>query len=173
MDSVVNNKNELEKQVKKIKKEFKQEVLVEEYIAGRELNVLILGNEVLPISEIVFGDYFKNKPKIVDFKAKWVENSINYQQTTGVCPAKLNKELESEIKETALKAFQICGGRDYGRVDFRLAEDGKFYVLEVNLNPDISPGGGAFRSAKTAGYDYPGFLKKIIDVAWERYGNKS
>lgn len=169
LNSVVNNKIDLEKQVKKIKKEFGQEVLTEEYIMGRELNVLILGNEVLPISEIIFGDYYKNKPKIVDFKAKWVESSVNYHQTTGVCPAKLNKKLEEKIKETALKAFQVCGGRDYGRVDLRLADDGKFYVLEVNLNPDISPGGGAFRSAKTAGYDYPGFLKKIVNVAMERY----
>lgn len=173
LNSVVNNKIELEKQVKKIQKEFGREVLTEEYIPGRELNVLVLGNEVLPISEIVFGSYFKGKPKIVDFKAKWVENSINYRQTIGVCPAKLNKKLEAKIKETALKAFQVCGGRDYGRVDMRLANNGKFYVLEVNLNPDISPEGGAFRSAKTAGYDYSGFLKKIVDVALERYGNKS
>lgn len=173
LSSVVKNKTELKKQVKKIKKKFGPEVLVEEYIAGRELNVLILGNKVLPISEIVFGNFFKDKPKIVDFKAKWVEDSINYRQTVGVCPAKLNKTLEVKIKKTALKAFQICGGRDYGRVDMRLADDGKFYVLEVNLNPDISPGGGAFRSAKTAGYDYPGFLKKIVDVAMERYENKS
>lgn len=173
LNSVVNNKIDLEKQVKKIKKEFSQEALIEEYIPGRELSVLILGKEVLPISEIIFGDFFKDKPKIVDFKAKWVENSINYCQTTGVCPAKLNETLETKIKKIALKAFQVCGGRDYGRVDLRLADDGKFYVLEMNLNPDISPGGGAFRSAKTAGYDYPGFLKKIIDVALERYGNKS
>ncbi|MBI3559051.1 ATP-grasp domain-containing protein [Candidatus Gottesmanbacteria bacterium] len=173
LDSVVSNKIDLEKQTEKIEKEFNQKALVEEYIAGRELNVLILGNEVLPISEIVFGDFFKNKPKIVDFKAKWVENSVNYQQTIGVCPAKLNKAIESKIKKKALKAFKICGGRDYGRVDLRLANDDKFYILEVNLNPDISPGGGAFRSAKTAGYDYPGFLKKIVDLAMERYGNKN
>lgn len=173
LNSVVNNKIELEKQVKKIKKKFGQEVLTEEYIAGRELNVLILGNEILPISEIIFGNFYKNKPKIVDFKAKWVENSLNYKQTVGVCPAKLEEKLEAKIKVTALKAFQVCGGRDYGRVDLRLADDEKFYVLEVNLNPDISPGGGAFRSAKTAGYDYPGFLKKIVDVAMERYGDKS
>lgn len=173
LSSVVNNETQLKKQIKKIKKEFDQEALVEEYIAGRELNVLILGNEVLPISEIVFGNFFKDKPKIVDFKAKWVENSVNYRQTTGVCPAKLDKKLEAKIKETSLKVFKICGGRNYGRVDLRLANNGKFYILEVNLNPDIQPDGGAFRSAKTAGYDYPGFLKKIIDVALERYGNKS
>lgn len=173
LNSVVNDKTELKKQIKKIKKEFGRRVMVEEYIAGRELNVLILGNEVLPISEIIFGDFYKNKPKIVDFKAKWVENSVNYRQTVGVCPAKIDKKLETKIKKIALKAFQVCGGRDYGRVDMRLADNGKFYVLEVNLNPDISPEGGAFRSAKTAGYDYSGFLKKIVDVALERYGNKS
>ena len=170
-DSVVENKIQLNKQIKIIEKQFGQKPLVEEYIFGRELNVMILGDEVLPISEIIFGEYYKDKPKIVDYEAKWREQSENYKQTVGVCPADLEKSLVVKIEKIALKAFQVCGGRDYGRVDMRLSENNEPYVLEVNLNPDIRPDGGAFRSAKTAGYSYPQFLKKIVEIAWKRYGN--
>lgn len=173
-DSVVSDFFGLRKVVERLLKEFPGGLLVEEYIDGREINVAIVGNgenlEVLPFSEITFGEVFTNLPKIVDFEAKWVKDSKKYEQTVGVCPAIVDLKIKSKIEKNALEAFRVCGGRDYARVDLRLNGKGEAYFLEVNLNPDISPGGGFFRSAKTYGLSYDRFILKLVSVAAARYG---
>jgi D-alanine-D-alanine ligase len=166
---------DLRREVARILNDYREPALVEKYIAGREFNVTILGNgrraKVLPISEIVFGRWFKEEEaeKIVDFKAKWVEKSKNYRETFGVCPAEIDGYLRNKIERLALKAYWSCGGRDYARIDVRFSRDGVPYFLEVNLNPDLSPEMGASRSAKTAGIDYPRFIGEIAAVAARRY----
>lgn len=171
--SVVESASALQKQVKKLQKVYREPVLVEEYIAGRELNVTVLGNgkraEVLPISEIVFGPSFKNKYKIVDFTAKWKEETEEYRETVGACPAKLPKSTEESVKRISLAAYQLTGCNDYARVDIRLSSDGMPYVLEVNANPGVGPEDGVVRSAKAAGYNYPQFLEAIIKITAERF----
>lgn len=166
-DSVQTSVSGMKRKVKEIYEEYRESVLVEEYIDGRELNITILGNgtnaKVLPISEILFGDSFKNKFKVVDFAAKWEEETEEYKDTTGhSCPAILEDSVFEEIKKISLAAYKITGCRDYARVDIRLGFDGKPYILEVNANPGIGPDDGALRSAKAAGYDYGGFLQEII-----------
>lgn len=170
-ESIVENEKDLNRQITKIKKLYAEEVMFEEYIEGRELNVSVIGNvkeiEVLPISEIVFGPSFKNKPKIVDFAAKWDETSVNCKETVGVCPAKLSKNIENKVKETALAAFLVTGCKNITRVDIRLSKDNVPYILEVNANPGVGPDDGSTRSARAAGLSYPQFLEKIIQVALE------
>ncbi len=171
--SVVDNPADLYDQVAYLLEKYSQPVFAEEYIEGRELNVTVLGNGddavAFPVSEIVFGSSFAGKYKIVDFAAKWEENSVNYKETVGTCPAVLPGDLETKIREAAVAAVKATGCFDYTRVDFRLSEDGQPYILEVNANPAIGPGDGATRSAKVAGYTYPQFLQKIIDVACLRF----
>lgn len=147
---------------------FPEPILIEEYIEGRELNATLLGDEVLPISEIIFGPSFKNKYKIVDYDAKWEEKSAACKETPGVCPAKLSSKLRQKVADLAKKAYVITGCRDYARIDFRLAKDGTPYILEVNANPAIGPKDGAVRSAAAAGYSYPKFLEKIVKLAYAR-----
>lgn len=163
--SIVNNKKELNKQVELLKKTYSENVLVEEYIDGRELNVTILGNTVLPISEIVFGKSFNNKYKIVDFESKWEEETDSFKETTGICPAKLLNNIIEKINQISLEAFRVTGCRDYARVDIRLSKDNKPYILEVNANPGVGSTDGTVRSARAAGYTYKSFLEKIIDEA--------
>ena len=163
--SVVNNKMELKKQKKLLEKTYAEEVLIEEFIDGRELNVTILGNQVLPISEIIFGKSFKSKYKIVDFAAKWEEETDEFKETVGVCPAKLSEGLRRKIEEIALKAFMVTNCRDFARVDMRLDKNNQPYILEVNANPGIGPNDGVVLSAKAAGHSYLSFLQKIVSLA--------
>lgn len=171
-ESVVNTKRQLHKQVAKIISEYHQPALVENYINTRELNVTVVGNgkqvKVLPISEIVFGKSYDNKKKwkIVDFAAKWFENSESYKDTVGVCPANLSISIKNKIENLALRAYRkICGNPGYARMDIRLSEDNRIYFLEINLNPDVSDNMGAARSAKANGWSYGEFLNQIIRVS--------
>ncbi|MCL4397724.1 ATP-grasp domain-containing protein [Patescibacteria group bacterium] len=174
-ESVIKNLSQLRRAVKRLLKKYNQPVLVEEYIAGREFNVTIMGNgaqaRVLPISEIVFGKFYVGKPKFVDFKAKWLESSLYFRNTVGVCPAKIDAALKRKIEKLALKAYFACGGRDYARVDIRLSRDEVPYFLEVNLNCDISPQMGASRSAKASGLSYSQFIGKLAHIAAQRYAS--
>lgn len=170
--SVLSRADELRDQVDFLKKTYQEPALVEEYIAGRELNVTVLGNEktaqALPISEIIFGPSFKNKFKVVDFAAKWEEKSLNYQETVGVCPAKLAPKTRKRVEAVALGAFKVTGCRGYARIDLRLDKNEQPWILEVNANPGIGPSNGVIRSAKAAGYTYPGFLSRLLSLALMR-----
>ena len=174
-NSFVENLSDLKRKVRYLLEKYQQPVLAEEYIAGRELNVTVIGNgkeaRVLPISEIIFGKFYVGKKKFVDFKAKWLENSLFYRNTIGVCPAKISKSLANKIERLSLKAYFACGGRDYARIDMRLSRENVPYFLEVNLNCDISPGMGASRSAKAGGLSYTQFIGKLALFAYKRYEN--
>lgn len=169
--SVVYNMNDLRKRVRYIFNEFEQPALVEQYIDGRELNVAVVGNKqpiTLPISEIEFSGLNPGMHKIVSYAAKWMNGTVEYEGTKGVCPAPLEPEMESYLRETALQCYQLIGCRDYARVDFRLSPDGVAYVLEVNPNPDISDDAGFARSARAHGFTFPQIIGKIVESALER-----
>ena len=77
----------------------------------------------------------------------------------------------ASIERTAIAAFRALELRDYGRVDFRVADDGTPYVIDVNPNCDISPGAGVARAATAAGMTFPQLIGRICEIAWERYRN--
>lgn len=168
-NSVAKDLSELKKQIKIILKLYKQPVLIEEYIDGRELRVSILGNgknaKVLPITEISFHGAYANKWKIVDFNAKWDHDA---DKDTPAHQAKLDKRLYWKIETLALKAYSLCGCTDYADIDFRLAKTNTPYFLEINCNPGIAPHDGMERLAKTAGLTYGGYLKQIVVSALAR-----
>jgi D-alanine-D-alanine ligase len=170
-DAYIPDEKTLRQQVQKIHQGYGQ-VLVEEYIEGRELNVSILGNkkpQVLPISEIDFSSMPPGLPRICSYAAKWVENSREFSSTVPRCPASLPSKVEEEVKRVSLEAYRIMDCRDYARVDIRLSAEGTPYVLEINANPDISPDAGMTRSAKMAGYTYPEFIALMVEISWTRY----
>ena len=171
--SVVHNFKALKKQLNFLQKTYKQDVIIEEYIDGRELNVAILGNMPLPISEIKFSGLPSGLPQIVTYDGKWMENSIYYNNTVPACPAKLNKQLKKKVEDTALLAFNAMSCRDYARVDIRVSKEGIPFVIEVNPNPDISTDSGFARAAAAAGLSYTGLLKKIAGFALTRKQNDS
>ena len=167
--SVVDNLKALLEQLAYVHRTYRQDALVEEFIAGRELNVAILGNgddlAVLPLAEIRF-DPALTRP-IVSYAGKWLESSTAYRGTVPVCPAELGEADATAVRAAALEAFRTLACRDYARVDVRLHE-GIPYILEVNANPDISPGAGLARSAAAGGLDYPALIGRILELTLHR-----
>lgn len=179
--SIVYSDSALKEQVEMIWHTYNQPALVEEFIDGREFNVAVLGDSdfehqvghpnaprVLPISEISFETMPEGFARIVTYKAKWEEESVEYKETKPICPAPIDMRLELELKQIALRVFHAVGCRDYARVDFRVTKEGKPFVVDVNPNPDISRDAGLARSAKAAGLDYPELICKIASFALAR-----
>lgn len=166
-NSVVETKEELIKKVNEVIEKYKQPALVEEFIDGREIYVGVLGRdelETLPITEINF-TLPKGYRNFLPYEAKWNEESVYYKNTTPVCPAKLDKKLENQLKENAIKAYKLLGLRDYGRVDFRINKKNQIFILEVNPNPDLSNGTGVSRMANAKGISYEDLIEKIISFS--------
>ena len=166
--SVVNNFKMLNKQIEFLFNTYKSEIIIEEYIEGRELNVAVLGNTLLPISEISFKGLPKDLPKIVTYESKWIDDSVYYNNTKSICPAKLNGQLMKLVEDVAIKAINALNCRDYARVDIRLSNDNILYVIEINPNPDISVDSGFSRAAKYHGLTHGQLLYKISEFALNR-----
>jgi D-alanine-D-alanine ligase len=147
---------------------YHQGALVEEFIEGREINAGVIGNspvETLPLSEIHFHPGLPHS--IVSYEGKWLEESSEFAKTEPVCPAQLKAKEEFLIRDVALRAFKILECRDYARVDMRL-RDGVPYILEVNANPDISPGAGLAKAARAGGLSYQKLIDRILGMAVKR-----
>ncbi len=162
---IVNDEKELREGVKAIYDAFRQPTLVEEYIAGREVNVGVIGNdppEPLPPVELEFGS---GEP-IFTFEDKTHSSG---REITKVCPAPLDEEKTREVQSLAVKAFQALGCLDCARVDFRMDEQGNLYILEVNSMASLGPGGSFVYAASKVGLDYDALANKLVDVATQRY----
>ncbi len=169
-DSVVRDVPALARQVKRISENYGGQALVEEFIDGREFNVTVMGNRdltVLPVSEIIF-DLPPEAPKILTFAAKWETGSDYDKGTRPFCPAEISSTEREKIGKTAKEIYRLTGCRGYARVDFRQDEKGIFKVIDVNPNPDISPGAGMSIQAAKAGMTYPDFVGRILMLALER-----
>jgi D-alanine-D-alanine ligase len=163
--SMVKNYSELRKQFSFLVETYSQDVILEEYIQGRELNVAILGGRVLPISEISFTGLPEEFPNIVTYDGKWTEGSVYYNYTKPVCPAPLGERIKKKIQITALASYDALNCRDYARIDIRLSNDGVPYVVEVNPNPDISSDSGFARAAAADRINYDDLLYTIANFA--------
>ena len=167
-NSVVNNYKELNKHFTFLSGTYNKNIIVEEYIIGRELNCAVLGGKTLPISEIDFTGLPKNLPNIVTYDGKWIEGSTYYNHTKPICPANIDDDLQKKVEAMAINAFNVLNCRDYARVDLRLSNDGTPYVIEINPNPDVSSDSGFARAAAASGKSYPELLFDITNFALQR-----
>lgn len=171
-ESVVYNENDLKRRIRVILRVYKQSAIVEEYIEGREFHVGVIGDknrEALPISEIIFEGLEDGMPKIINYEAKWVEDSDYYQSTKKICPANdVSKELSSELKNMSLRLGELFGCRDYYRVEFRLDKNGTPYIIELNPNPEISQRSELTLMAQADGYSHSELIQKIIQCTAKR-----
>ena len=165
--SVVRNARQLTERVKAMLERW-DEVVVQRYVDGREVNVGILGDAVLPIAEINFGKMPKGMWRIVTYRSKWEDGCDEDLGSAPQCPAKLPASVASQLRKIAMASWKIVGGHGYGRVDFRLDERGRPWLLEVNANPDISPDAGLARMARVAGIEYGPLVRRICELALER-----
>jgi D-alanine-D-alanine ligase len=140
------------------------EVLVQRYVEGREVNVGILGDAVLPIAEIDFGRMPKGMWRIVTYRSKWETGSEEDLGSAPRCPARLPAAVAAQLRRVAIAAWRVVGGSGYGRVDLRIDERGRPWILEVNANPDIAPDAGLARMARVAGIEYGALVRQICEL---------
>jgi D-alanine-D-alanine ligase len=152
--------------------EYRQPVLAERYVAGREINVTMLGNgasvEVLPLHEIDFAAMPADRPRIVSYAAKWDDGHVDYAGTKPVPLREPTPPLVAAVEATARAAYRALGLRDYGRVDLRVDAAGAPWVIDVNPNCDLSPDAGFPRAARAAGISYPQLIDRIARIALQR-----
>jgi D-alanine-D-alanine ligase len=174
--AVVEDRAQLEARVHLILAEYRQPVLVEEFIAGRELGVSILGNKpprVLPVEEVDFSNLPPEHPGIITFESKWDPLNEVFHKEKLICPAKMARSVQQRVKKVALHTYQVMGCRDYARVDMRLDKNDNLFVLEVNPNPDLTDGAGFMASAKAADLAFSEVLRVIVEEALKRGTNPS
>jgi D-alanine-D-alanine ligase len=163
-NSVVSDERQLRKRIKYIKRHY-GDVLVEEFVSGREIQIMVLGNGdesfVLPYWDIVFNN--KNKWNIYCYESKW-DGNIEV-----ICPAEMDKGLYQVIKETVLKAYKILNAFDIMRIDLRLKETGEFYIFDVNYSPSISR---INFYAGFFGWEYEDFIEVLFWICYKRAYNK-
>jgi D-alanine-D-alanine ligase len=144
------------------------EVLVQRYVEGREVNVGILGDATLPIAEIDFGRMPKGMWRIVTYTSKWEAGSVEDLGSAPRCPARLPSTVATQLRRVAISAWRLVGGAGYGRVDLRVDERGRPWILEVNSNPDIAPDAGLARMARVAGIEYGALVRQICELGLQR-----
>ncbi len=162
--ALVHNPDELEKQIRWVWDNLHSLVLVEEYIKGREFTIAILGDEVLPIVEIVSPTGFYDNAQKEDLES----------EVYRVCPANLSEEKTREFRHIALKAKQILQLEDVCRMDMRMDLEGNPYILEVNPIPLMHPDpeqASLVYAARAAGYTYTDIVRKIMESAIKRWQN--
>jgi D-alanine-D-alanine ligase len=146
-----------------------EEVLVQEYVAGREFNVGFVGRRMLPIAEIRFEGMPDGTWPIVSYAAKWLPGSPEDEGTVPVCPADIPDDLALRIASVARDAWlHMSSGEGYGRVDIRVNDDGQPYVLEVNPGPDLSSNAGLARMGRAFGWSYDELVIQVVDEALMR-----
>jgi len=166
--SVIENADQMLCVVGNVLADYKQPVIVEEFITGEEVTVGVLGNENPSIIGIMRVLPRKKKDHFIyslEVKRDW-ENMVEYE-----CPAKLGDATNKRISEAALKVFNILGCRDFSRVDFRVKQDGTPYFLEINPLPGLNPKSGdiVIMSGKM-GWTYKSLVSAILAAAMKRYG---
>ncbi len=158
--------------VARVHHEFAHEALVETLVGHREINVSVLQQRsellVLPLAEIDFCAFGDDRPRIVGYSAKWLPDTFEYQNTPRVIPAPLSAAVAARVTRCALAAWRALGCRDYARVDMRLDDKGRPFVLEVNTNPDITPDAGFAAALEAARISYDSFVKTLVDNALSR-----
>jgi D-alanine-D-alanine ligase len=139
---------------------------IEDFIDGREFNVSVLagkdGPQTMPPAELVYDSAWDDRPKIIDFKAKWEMDSFEYVNTPREFPD-LKPELLANLSSVAVKCWNLFGLKGYARVDVRTDSNDNIFVIEINGNPCISPDSGYVAATKMAGLEFTEVVQRIID----------
>ncbi len=142
---------------------YDRELLIEKFVSGRELTIGILGDQALPILEII------PKGGFYDFTNKYP--FLNPQAGGGaehVCPAQIDEKKTAQIQELALRAFRALGLQVYGRIDVILSDSGEPFVLEVNTIPGMTEASLLPEAAAAAGISYVDLCARIIELSRAR-----
>lgn len=155
--SIVHSESELQSALEQAFT-YEQEILVEEFISGREFSVGILGDQPLPPIEII--------PK-----SGFYDYSHKYQKgwTQEICPAKIDSNIAQSMQHAAKQVFDVLQLEVYGRVDFILDAMGNAYCLEANTLPGMTPTSLLPQEAQVMGISYEQLCQQIIELSLERF----
>ncbi len=153
--SIINSKSQL-KGAFKVANSFASSVMYEQHIQGREITCSIVGNKAYPIVEII------PKHEIYDYECKYTKGMSKY-----ICPAEINKNISSKIKEISLKIHKLLGCRHYSRVDFLLDRNNDPWFLEINTLPGMTETSLLPKSLESAGVNFNQIIEKIIEEAMD------
>ncbi len=133
---------------------YDQQILVEAWLSGAEFTVAILGDEALPVIQMVTPHEF------YDYQAKYQSQSTQYH-----CPCNLPNDVAKQLQTLALKAFKATGAQGWGRVDAMQDEHGQFNLLEVNTVPGMTETSLVPKAAKVAGYSFEQLVARILQLS--------
>ena len=169
--SVVENHDQLGRRVSFIHEKLGTAAIVEQFIDGRELYIGVLGNErldVFPVWEMSFDRMPENRWKIATERVKW---STQYQKRHGIMTdrARIEPALVEQMQRIAKRSYRALDLSGYARIDFRMDDEGRMFVLEANPNPNLAYGEDFAESAEVAGLPYERLLERIITLGlrWE------
>ena len=170
--SVVDDDEKLQERIRFIHEKVGTDALVEQFVDGRELYVGVMGNQkldTLPIWELLFTKMPEESRKIATERLKF---SLKYQKKHGIVSEEakdLPKELAAKIRDTCKRVYRTLLLSGYARIDLRLAEDGRIYVIEANPNPQLARDEDFAQSAEKAGWEYPELIQRILNMGlrWE------
>jgi D-alanine-D-alanine ligase len=153
--SLVKKREDLAPAIEEASK-YDDEVMIEQFIPGRELTVGVLGDVALPVGEIF------PKHEIYDYECKYTAGMASEE-----FPAKLSKEATEKVQQQALQAFKALKLRGYARIDFRLTTEGEFYCLEANTLPGMTELSLIPQGAAAMGIGFPELCERIVKLAVE------
>ena len=138
--------------------------MAEEYVKGREFSIGVIYGKAAGVVEII------PEGGVYDYKRKYTAGSTRY-----VYPAEISEAAANAMRTAAEKAFEVCGCRDFSRVDFIMSDEKnlKFVVLEINTLPGMTPTSLLPKSASCIGYDFDGLCKKLVEGAIKRHSLKA
>ncbi|MFL5369636.1 MAG: ATP-grasp domain-containing protein [Myxococcales bacterium] len=173
-ESIVEERSKLRALVEKQLNRFPAGVLVEEFIPGKDLTVAFLekaaperGGVLTPVEYVIDeSELSKRRYRIYDYDLK----SVHHEAVQVRTPAQFPGHILERAQDMARKAYRALGCRDLGRIDFRVAEDGQVYFIEINALPSLEPGAGIYAAAALEGLHTDGVLGKVIESATARWG---
>ncbi len=179
-NAVVRTRHELKNRVREIQSLYKEPVIVEQFLTGREFTIGALGNppnvEILPIVEIDLSQLPAGANPVYSYEAKWVWDQPDRPLEIFRCPAELDVDLKSRIEKTVRKTIAVLRIRDWCRIDLRLDGRGEPNVLEINPLPGVLPNPEENsclpKAARTAGYSYSALIHRVVEEAAARNGIK-
>lgn len=170
-EAVVQTRQELARRVAHVAETYRQPVLVEDFIDGREFHISVVGNgrlKVFPIAEMDFSAIQEPSARLCTYDSKFEPASLDYQMIQVRLPADLSPEEKQQLEAVSIAAFRATNCRDYARLDIR-QRNGTFYVLDVNPNADLSPDTSLALSAGMAGYSFGQFGSLLVKLAAHRH----
>jgi D-alanine-D-alanine ligase len=178
--SLVRTKTELNREILRIKHDYNQPSLIEDFLEGKEFTVAVLGNgektKVLPIVEINLSCVPDDFNPVYSYEVKWFFDTRENKLDIFTCPAEISTKLRKRIEKICLDTFKVLRIKDWARIDVRCDRNENPYIIEVNPLPGILPNpddNSCFpKAAREAGMGYDKLIQTVLNLAIQRYNLK-